>query len=509
MGKAQRKEWLYGLVILLSLCFIIMPLSLAEAEDIPKVRVLISQPVTAEIKISSGTYQLIDEQTGLTINDSTDSGSWRITLAGHSLRIEKDGQALARTYQGPIYLHGMDRQENILEINGKKYRGNLRIYAPISQEQSGLIIINELDLESYLYGVVGLEMGFSAPTEALRAQAVVSRSYALYHLRIRQQSNTLFDLRADTSSQVYRGLEGERPNILQVVDDTKGQVINYDGRVIEAVFHSNAGGKTESSQYVWNEGRPYLLSVATPEDSYAEEFSTATTAAYRWRKTITAQEIADRTRAVTGRDPGIVTDLRIVETSPTGRVTNLEVIGTKGKVSVGRLQVRAVVDSPSTLFTLESTNPSNTSNSANTSNTAKSPNQVTGNPTGNSIINVISASESTQTYTIRDAAFYIIGADNMIRQGTANQELYVLGREGLTKAGNTSTSPGTGSQHTVGTSQSFVLTGFGFGHGVGMSQWGAMGMSQKGKTYQEIVKHYYSGGRQDSRLQIVGDWGTR
>ncbi|WP_153724213.1 SpoIID/LytB domain-containing protein [Heliorestis convoluta] len=487
MDKAQRKGWLYGLGILLSLFFLVMPLSQARAEtvDVPTVRVLIDQPVTVEIKIASGRYGLIDEQTGMPIDYQPTQGDWRITAVGRALQITSGGQALPRTYSGPIYLHGIAGTENILEINGKKYRGNLRIYPPQAVDQRGLVLINDLDLESYLYGVVGPEMGFGAPQEALKAQAVVSRSYALYHLTIRQRSNSLFDLRADTSSQVYRGIEGERDHIRQVVDDTRGQVLHYDGRVIEAVYHSNAGGKTESAQFVWNESRPYLEGVTSPDDAYAEELSTATAAAYRWRKTITAQEITERAQSITGRDIGTVKAIRIAEKSPTGRVIRLEVVGSKETITVDKLLVRALVNTPSTLFTVASA-------------VTSTENTIVGKPTGNSTITVLAADESPRAYTIKEASVFAMGADLIPRQVDAAKELFILSQGGLNQSSTIEIRPG----------DTFTLQGHGYGHGVGMSQWGAMGMSIKGKTYKEIVEHYYGGSQRNGRLQIVGDWGT-
>src|SRR6266576_2390114 len=122
--------------------------------------------------------------------------------------------------------------------------------------------INMVGLEQYLYGVVPSEMPFMWHPEALKAQAVVARSYAVATRR-----TGAFDLYSDTRSQVYLGIEHERPSTTAAVNATAGQVVLYQGEVAKTYFFSTSGGRTASAEDAWGEPVPYLVSVPDPSDS--------------------------------------------------------------------------------------------------------------------------------------------------------------------------------------------------------------------------------------------------
>ena len=99
--------------------------------------------------------------------------------------------------------------------------------------------------------------------EALKSQAVAARSYALFHRQ--NDANTVFDLGDTTAWQVYGGLEKEAPSTRAAVDATQGQVLTYQGQIINSVFHSCAGGYTENVEDVWSSPLPYLRGVFSPD----------------------------------------------------------------------------------------------------------------------------------------------------------------------------------------------------------------------------------------------------
>ena len=123
--------------------------------------------------------------------------------------------------------------------------------------------MNVVGLEAYLQGVVPREMPSAWPPEALKAQAVAARSYAL----ATRAGRRAFDLYADVRSQVYGGVAAEEPATTTAVDATAGQVVLYDGKVATTFFFSTSGGRTASAADAWSgEPVPYLVSVADPYD---------------------------------------------------------------------------------------------------------------------------------------------------------------------------------------------------------------------------------------------------
>lgn len=134
--------------------------------------------------------------------------------------------------------------ESKLKINGNSYRGNIYLK---SETGDKFTVIEELQLEDYLCGVLPLEMGPKWPLEALKAQAVVARTYALYNRK--KYYNQGYDLSNDIRSQVYGGKKHENGRIVQAVKETEGEVLTYKGKIIEALYHANCGGKT--SPPIW------------------------------------------------------------------------------------------------------------------------------------------------------------------------------------------------------------------------------------------------------------------
>lgn len=141
-------------------------------------------------------------------------------------------------------------------LNNASYRGTLEVR---KQGADTLLVINELDIEDYLKGVVAAEIPHDWHDEALKAQAVASRTYALYQKE--HAAGRAYHLRATVNSQVYLGIRGERPSAAKAVDETRGQALRYDGRLLAAYYHSSCGGHTEDGRELWGFDAPYLRGV--------------------------------------------------------------------------------------------------------------------------------------------------------------------------------------------------------------------------------------------------------
>ena len=158
---------------------------------------------------------------------------------------------------GPVrFLRGTKN----LQVGGKAYRGAL----VVRSSGGRLSAVNEVGLDQYVYGVVPNEMPSGWAPEALKAQAVAARSYALAS----RNTGGTFDLYADTRSQVYGGAASEDPPTTAAVDATAGQILTYGGKVAHTFFHSTSGGRTANVQDIWGgTGYPYLVSVPDPYDT--------------------------------------------------------------------------------------------------------------------------------------------------------------------------------------------------------------------------------------------------
>ncbi len=155
------------------------------------------------------------------------------------------------------------RPSRYFVFNGKKYRGTA---LAIAQGQT-LLLVNAVDLESYVYGVLPNEILPEWRPEALKAQAVVSRTYALFELTLARKRGKPWDVTDDTRSQVYTGMDRETKMTTLAVDATAGEVVRHQGRIIQSFFHSASGGMTESSREAFGEHKPYLVPVLSPFSS--------------------------------------------------------------------------------------------------------------------------------------------------------------------------------------------------------------------------------------------------
>ena len=181
------------------------------------------------------------------------AGTYRF---GPGFRLEVDPDAPARRLPGPLSLAA---KGSPLVVNGKRYRGTVEVAAV----KRTVRVVNTVGLEAYLLGVVPGEVPRTWPVEALKAQAVAARSYAV---ATRKPSGP-FDVYADVRSQVYGGIDYEAAETSAAVQATAGQVLLYEGKVATTYFFSTSGGRTVDISEAWGSPPvPYLVSVEDPYD---------------------------------------------------------------------------------------------------------------------------------------------------------------------------------------------------------------------------------------------------
>jgi stage II sporulation protein D len=150
------------------------------------------------------------------------------------------------------------QSEDALIVGDCSYRGHLVLKA----SGDALLLVNEVSLDEYLYGVVPGEIGSSWPMEALKAQAVAARTYAIY--RAAESNSSLYDLDDSTRSQVYFGRSKEAARTCQAVDQTARMILTWHGKAAATFFHANSGGHTADAASVWGTAVPYLEGVDDP-----------------------------------------------------------------------------------------------------------------------------------------------------------------------------------------------------------------------------------------------------
>src|SRR5215210_1163091 len=253
-----------------------------------------------------------------------DAGTQRF---GPGLRVREVGHKKLTQLKGPlVFLPGAEP----LTLKGRAYRGELRV----TVDRGRLRAINSLGLEPYLYGVVPSEMPHHWPLEALKAQAVAARSYALATRRTGD-----FDVYSDVRSQVYRGIPEEEAATNEAIDATAGLVVTYEGKVAHTYFFSTSGGRTATVTDVWPSSKPipYLVSVSDPYDSISPY--------HRWGPIVLTAKAARGQLQVRGP----LTDLRPTITG-SGRVSTLIAVGPTGETEVKAGDVRRLLRLRSTWF---------------------------------------------------------------------------------------------------------------------------------------------------------------
>jgi stage II sporulation protein D (peptidoglycan lytic transglycosylase) len=179
-------------------------------------------------------------------------------------------------------------RRHTLRINGDQYRGMARLIPGDNADDSAMVVTNILNIDEYLMGVVPPEIGPVKPIdlEAIKAQSIAARTYTMSHLG--QYGGKSYDVTAEVSDQLYRGMKVEKDFISKAVMSTAGEVIRYKGEFIRAYYHSTCGGRTDNIENVWPKPpAPYLKSVDCQAMCSPSKY-------YKWRETFTGKQVAKR-----------------------------------------------------------------------------------------------------------------------------------------------------------------------------------------------------------------------
>lgn len=341
----------------------------SSAQAALELRVAIKKGVN-NLQIGSSTPALIRDSAGKNIGQVAGMSSFVSKANGGNVN-------LAQWNSNRIWLEPSG--DGVVWIGDRWYRGRVLL----TRQGSGITAVNYVDIEDYLYSVVGAEAVPSWPQEALKAQAVAARTYALY--KRNTSKNSVFDLDTTTATQVYKGLGSEYTTTHQAVKATNGQIMTYSNQPILAVFHSSSGGHTENVEDIWTSPLPYLRGVVDYDQ---------TAPVFQWNKTISPSSISRIAGGV-----GNVRALVPQKTTPQGRIVTMQVVGDRSTKTVAGSDLRSALDLRSTLFRVS--------------------------PAGNGL----------------------------------------------------------------------QVSGRGFGHGLGLSQWGTYYLAQNGVNYRQILGHYYQNAR--------------
>jgi stage II sporulation protein D len=289
---------------------------------IPRMRVLIVESAKS-VAVGSAGPLTVEDASGA--SHELPAGTYRF---GPGFRLKVDPDAPARQLPGPLTFAAKGAP---LAVNGKRYRGT----AEAAADKGALRVVNTLGLEAYLLGVVPGEVPRTWPAEALKAQAVAARSYAV---ATRKPSGP-FDVYADVRSQVYGGIAYEAAETSAAVQATAGQVLLYEGKVATTYFFSTSGGKTVGISEAWGSPPvPYLVSVEDPYDD-ASPHHTWGPVAVGSKQLRTALKL--RSAPVNAR----------VKLGPSGRATQLVLtLADGGEVAVAAATARSALGLRSTWF---------------------------------------------------------------------------------------------------------------------------------------------------------------
>lgn len=369
--------------------------------------------------------------------------------------------------------------------NSRIYRGVIEV---VKGQYKGLTAVNQVDMEDYLYGVVPCEMSASWHGEALKAQAVAARSMATFQYnRFLSRGYNLVDT---TTSQVYRGITAEDSRSNAAVDATSGEIATYNGKVAETVYSASSGGYTADSQYVWGNAVPYLKAKPDPYESAANHVP--------WTRTITTKEL-EKCVANQGQNIGTVKGVRIEGYTTSGRAKALTILGTNGEYTVKNEATRTFF-SGSNEGSLKSRmykfTPYDEGNQV-TPPVIQKPSQ----PESSNKVNILTSDgavtldleglwiESDATFSKVEGEVYIQDQDSV----TSSIELGIGDAADNTDRDLDFKEDSITSEDATTVYGDITLYGMGYGHGVGMSQYGAKGMAEAGFDYEDIIMYYYDG----------------
>ncbi|MDC3072502.1 SpoIID/LytB domain-containing protein [Prochlorococcus sp. AH-716-O10] len=341
-------------------------------------------------------------------------------------------------------------------VGQKRYSGKLNLYILDSE----ILVINILGIEKYLSSVVGSEMPAKWPLEALKAQAIASRTYAL-----KQKGNSLYDIDSTNKNQVYSGLEARTYKTIRAVKSTRSLVLTYKNKLINALFHSSSGGMTENSQDVWKNEYPYLSSVKDFDKNNPK---------LRWQKKFSNEELQRLFPKIGG-----IKEIEIQNITNTGRVKNVKLLGVYGSDQMSGVDIRKRMNLKSNFVRFKFIED----------------NEIESNNNDSKLLTTDKFEDEPLYYIVKagdrlnDIAYkYNVNVYEIIDLNSIKDSSLININQKLLIPRNSSNS-------SSSVEKTLVVSGYGSGHGVGMSQWGARYMASKGQKAEKILKHFYKGVR--------------
>ena len=366
-----------------------------------------------------------------------------------------------------------------------KYRGRLVFV----RAASGFTVVNELDIENYVRGILKMEMSADWPQEALKAQAILARTYAVKNRG--KFAKRGYDFDAGENSQVYRGVNAEAPSTDKAVAQTAGMILAWNGEAADVFYHSDSGGATADISHVWGSSRPYLR-VRQEAVNYTSPNST-------WQATLSQAQVTSILSNMK-QNVGGVQSIAIALVDEAGRAVQLKVTGDRGAANVKAHDFRMAAGPrgiKSTNFQIArsggTAQPIQNAASAGTATSSAAASATpSAKPSKDDLIEMTRAGVFTSvelidmlTHPEKREEYKAIGYERMKERGGVPPSETPNPEPALPKP-TPSPMPKTGSGD-------FIFTGKGWGHGVGLSQWGAKAMADKGMKCEEILGHYFPG----------------
>jgi stage II sporulation protein D len=370
----------------------------SDSYDSFLVRVLVNEKpdnlsllVKDKIYLSNESEITAEVKNGNILNFSLDDENIKLKIAG-------------KTFTSNVFWIESGTDNKIIVIDEKKYRGKLRVF----NLNNEIKIVNELKLEDYVKGVITREMPVGKGNDnynALKAFSICIRTYAFNRIAQKRDS---FDLYPDTRDQVYGGVVSETDFTNQIVDETAGQILSFDGKPAQVFYHSTCGGFTEDVQNVFNSVKvPYLISIKDGTEPFC-----IISPRYEWTEKYSESLFVNRlfNAGFLNSSDCSIQDISVESRFESGRVNELRI-----NLICNGSQLKNI-----SLFS-------------------------------NNIRNIIRTSDGSSI--LRSTMFNI----------------------------------------SLDSNKNVLINGKGFGHGVGMCQWGAIGQSKQGISFKDILNHYYSG----------------
>jgi stage II sporulation protein D len=414
-----------------------------------------------------------------------------LTRSGASVAVAKN------KYPLPAYISS----SGLLGFNGRKYRGKFFV-------TKEFVLINALDVEDYVRGVLPAEASANWPKEYLKVQAIISRTYGL--LQSLNRSSRGYDVADNTSNQVYKGAGVETSATNQAIQETAGKVLAYKDTLAFTAFHSDSGGHTATNAHVWGKDVPYLKGVREPVAYQSPNTS--------WTAKIPASQVQSAL-AKMGGNVGRLKEIRVSEVDSGGRAINLTFVGSGGAFSVKSSRFRTEIGPnllKSTMLTSGAPMAEETfvnrvaETSAESDGSSDIPDEdgaLLNSPASTSNA-LMSGSEEVRLMRMTSDGVFTSAElmDMLINPGKRKDYLYMgMRRGGETKKAPPPQTPLPKSlpkksmpalrptEPILEENGFFVFRGRGYGHGVGLSQWGAQALAKEGWSAERILAHYYPG----------------